>query len=123
MAKELKDFRQGDTKIIRIDYGTGVDITGFKFWFSLRKEFDDTTPVSQTSTTAGNHSLDDVANGLAYIQLESDDSSLIPVDKYYWDVQAADTSSPPIVTTLLPTVKLVKDKIAVLEQVTKTVIV
>lgn len=123
MAKELKDFRQGDTKVIKIDYGTGFDITGYKFWFSLRVDFDDANPTSQTSTTAGDHTLDDVANGVAYIQLESDDSISIPVGSYYWDVQASDAAAPPVITTLLPTIKLVKDKIAVLEHVTKTILV
>ncbi len=122
MAKELKDFRQGDTKNIRLDYGVGFSIVGYKFWFTLRTAFDDVNPIVQVATTAGNHPLDDVANGIAYLQLESDVSANIPVGKYFWDVQAATPSSPPVVTTLLPTIKNLKDKIEVLEQVTKVVV-
>lgn len=117
MAKELSDFRQGDTKKIRIDYGTGFDITGYMFWFTLRDDFN-TAIVTQVSTTAGDHPLDDVLNGVAYIQLESDDSKLIPAGKYVWDIQRAIPGVPPDVLTLLPTLKNVKDRIIVYEGVT-----
>lgn len=117
MAKELEDFRQGDTKKIKIDYGQGFDITGYKFWFTLREDFGSAI-VAQVSTVAGNHSLDDVANGIAYIQLESDVSKAIPTGKYVWDVQRAIPTTPPDVLTLLPTLKNVKDKIEVYAGVT-----
>jgi len=117
MAKELADFRQGDTKKIKIDYGDGFNITGYMFWFTLRDDFG-TTIVAQVSTTAGDHPLDDVANGIAYIQLESDVSKLIPAGKYVWDIQRSIPGTPPDVLTLLPTLKNVKDKIEVFEGVT-----
>ena len=105
MAKELKDFRQGDTKVIKIDYGVGFDITGYIFFFTLRNEFTDAGFVAQVKTTAGDHALDDVANGIAYLVLPSDTSLTIPVAKYVWDVQRVIPGSPPDVLTLLPTIK------------------
>ena len=116
MAKELADFRQGDTKKIKIDYGTGFDITGYQFWFTLRSDFGSAI-VAQVSTTAGDHALDDVANGIAYIQLDSDVSKEIPAGKYVWDIQRSIPAVPPDVLTLLPTLKNVKDKIIVYEGV------
>lgn len=118
MATELSDFRVGDTKIIKLFYGAGVDITGYKHWFTLRSTFDGAI-VAQVESLVGSHSLDDAANGLAYLQLESDASKLIPAAKYQWDVQRSDTSvSPPVVHTLLPSLKKYKEKIEVLEGVT-----
>ncbi len=117
MAKELNDFRQGDTKKIRINYGAGVDITGYIHWFTLRDSFGSPI-VTQVKSTAGDHPLDDIANGLAYLQLESDKSKLIPAGKYVWDVQRVIPLTPPDVLTLLPTLKNVNDKIQVFDGVT-----
>lgn len=118
MASEISDFRLGDTKIIKLFYGTGISIVGYKHWFTLRSDFDGAI-VAQVSSLAGSHSLDDVANGLAYLQLESDVSKTIPAGDYLWDIQRSDTSvNPPVVHTLLPSLKKYKDKIKVLEGVT-----
>lgn len=123
MAKELKDFRQGDTKVIKVDYGVGFDITGYIFWFTLRTDFDAVTPTAQVQTTAGSHALDDVANGIAYIELPSDVSLATPTGKYVWDIQRVIPGTPPNVLTLLPTIKYSsgssEDRIEVLPHVTK----
>lgn len=119
MAKDLSNFRQGDTKKIKIDYGTGFDVTGYKFWFTLRNNFGDVTFVAQASTTAGDNPLDDIANGLVWLFLESDVSKLIATGKYFWDVQRAIPGTPPDVLTLIPLEKNLKDKISVLDHVTK----
>lgn len=119
MAKELSDFRQGDTKKIKIDYGTGFDITDYKFWLTLREDFG-TVIIAQTSTVAGDHPLDDVLNGIAILQMDSDVTKTIPAGKYVWDIQRAIpvAGQPPDVLTLLPTNKNVKDKIEVFDGVT-----
>ena len=119
MAKELADFRQGDTKKIKIDYGTGFDITGYKFWFTLREELISNDIVAQVSTTVGDHPLDDPANGIAYIQMESDVTKTITPGEYVWDVQRVlPATTPPDVLTLLPTLKNAEDKIEVVAGVT-----
>lgn len=123
MAKELTNFRQGDTKKIEVNYGTGVDISGYKFWFTLRSKFEGPI-VAQTITTAGANAagpdlMDDILNGLVYLQMNSDITSLIPVGKYFWDIQRVrPNTNPPDVLTLRPTIKLSKDKIEILPQVT-----
>ena len=122
MAKYLNDFRQGDTKIIKIDYGTGVDITGWDFMFTMRTDFEDATPITaQVKTTAGDHTLDDVANGLAHIELDSTTSAAIPVEGYVYDVQRVKPNGalPVSVLTLLPPVADYDDILTVAPQVTK----
>jgi len=119
MAKELADFRQGDTKRVKIDYGAGVDITGYKFWLTLRSEYGDPVIVAQASSVAGTQSLDDVLNGIAFVQLESDVTKLIPPGKYVWDVQrVVPGTSPPDVLTLAPSIKNFNDKVQVFQDVT-----
>lgn len=124
MAEFLSDFRQGDTKIIKIDYGVGFDITGWDFFFTMRKDFEDGTPITaQVKTTAGNHSLDDVANGLAHLELDSITSAAIPADGYVYDVQRVKPNGalPVSVLTLLPPVSNFDDVLQVAPQVTKIV--
>lgn len=121
MAKELADFRQGDTKRIRINYGVGFDITGYEFFLTLKARFEDTINVAQVKTTAGNHPLDDVANGIAIIELPSDVSKSIPVGKYFYDIQRVIPGNPPDVLTILPSKENYKDKIEVLPDVTQEV--
>jgi len=119
MAKELEDFRQGDTKRVKIDYGTGVDITGYKHWLTLRVELGDTNIIAQAFSVAGSHALDQVSNGIAFVQLESDISKLIPPGKYVWDVQrVVPGTSPPDVLTLAPSIKNFNDKVQVFQGVT-----
>lgn len=121
MAKELADFRQGDTKRIRIDYGVGFDITGYEFFFTLKAKFEDTVNVAQVKTTAGDNPLDDVLNGVAIITLPSDISKSIPVGKYFWDIQRVIPGNPPDVLTILPSKEYYKEKIEILPDVTQEV--
>lgn len=117
MAKYLEDFRAGDTVTIRIDYGA-VDITGWKFWFTLKSKFDDASPVAQAVTTAGTGGLDDAVNGICYLTMPSDVTKTIPAGKYVYDVQRAIDGSPPDVKTLIPPVADYKDKLEVVDGVT-----
>ena len=119
MGTYVKDFRQGETKTIKINYGSGCDITGWKFWFTLRKEFNDTTFVAQATHTAGDDPNDDVANGLCYITMDSDVSELIPAGKYYYDVRVSKGGTPPVIRTIIPPIDDYKDKVEVVESVTK----
>lgn len=119
MSNYIKDFRQGDSKVIKIDYGVGVDATGWKFWITLRKELNSNTIIAQASTTAGDNELDDVANGIVYLTIDSDISYTIPVGKYYYDIQVSKGGVPPIINTILPPVDEYKDRIKVLQGLTK----
>lgn len=124
MAEFLSDFRQGDTKIIKIDYGTGFDITGWKFFFTMRLDFEEATPIAaQVKSTAGDHTLDDTANGLAHLELDSVTSAAIEAGGYIYDVQRVKPNGalPVSVLTILPPVASFDDLLTVAPQVTRIV--
>jgi len=122
MSDYIKDFRQGDSKIIKIDYGLGIDVTGWKFWITLKNELDDSNIVAQVSTTAGDDANDDLANGIVYLTIDSTTSLGIPSGKYYYDVQVSKGGNPPIIKTILPPIDDYKDRINVVPGLTKTTI-
>jgi len=122
MSDYITDFRQGDSKVIKIEYGTGVDITGWKFWFTMKTELDASTIIAQVSTTAGDDALDDVLNGLVYITLDSSTSYDITPGKYYYDVQVSKGGNPPVIKTILPPIEDYKDKITVVPGLTKVTV-
>lgn len=119
MGTYVSDFRQGDTKIIKVDFGNGVNITGWVFWFTLRKEFGDKNFVAQVTYNAGDNSMDDIFNGLAHITLDSDTSATIEPGKYYYDVQVSKGGTPPNIKTILPPIDDYKDRVTVVPGVTK----
>lgn len=119
MSDYITDFRQGDTKVIKIDYGTGVDITGWIFIFTMKAKLESATITAQVKTTAGDNPLDDVANGLCYITLDSDTSYTIAPGKYFYDVQVNKGGVPPVIKTILPPITDVNDKITVVAGATR----
>ena len=122
MSDYIRDFRQGDSKVIKIDYGIGVDITGWKFWFTMKTELDSSNIITQISTIAGDDTNDDVANGIVYITIDSLTSYSIPAGKYYYDVQVSKGGNPPFIKTILPPIEDYKDRITVVPGLTKTTI-
>lgn len=118
MAKYIADFRQGDTVKIKVAYDTATDITGYKYWFTVKTSFDDAdaSAVMQVETTAGDYAEDDPSNGVAYIVAPSTATTPIPSSKYYYDVQ--ELSPGGEVRTLVPPIADYKDKIFVAPQVT-----
>ena len=122
MSDYISDFRQGDSKVIKIDYGVGIDVTGWKFWMTMKTELDSSSYVAQVSTTAGDDANDDVANGIVYITIDSTTSYDIPAGKYYYDVQVSKGGNPPIIKTILPPIEDYKDRITVVQGLTKTTI-
>ena len=119
MGDYISNFRQGDSKIIKIDYGTGIDITGWKFWFTIKEDLESKKIIAQVITTAGDDPNDDVLNGLVYITLDSATSETIPPDKYYYDVQVSKGGVPPIIKTIIPPVADYKDRVIVVPGVTQ----
>ena len=117
MSKYLKNFRRGDTKLIRVDYDT--DITGWTFWFTLRKEFADAAFVLQIKTNPGDHALDDPAAGIVHFEIQSDASKTLEPYDYVWDIQVSKGGTPPDITTILPPVEDVRDRLTVLYDVTQ----
>lgn len=121
MALYLKDFRQGDTVTIKIDYGTGVNISGFKFWLTLKTNFtdEDVSAALQHSTTAGDTASDDVANGIAYLIIPASLTKNVTPNKYYYDLQALAPSGD--IKTIIPPVEDYKDRVLVIPEVTKAI--
>jgi len=117
MSDYIQDFRQGNTKVIKIDYGKGVDITGWVFYFTLKEDIDDTNNAMQVTTTAGDNALDDVDNGLAFLTVDSDVSALVTPDKYFWSLQVDKGGTPKDITTLLPPIDDWKDKVEVVKAI------
>lgn len=120
MANKLSNFRQGDTKTIRvIDTTVDVDITGRKMMFTLRSEFEDVDFVAQVITTAGDHTDDDIPNNTMIVEMGSDITKDIPVGHYYYDLQYVVSGTPPVVKTITPSEEFLRERIEVLPQVTK----
>ena len=118
----ITDFRQGDTKFVQIDYGDLVDITGYIHFLTLRENFEDASPVvAQVKAATGSHVLDQVLNGKAFLELDSDLSTTIPVGAYVYDVQRVkpNGANPVDVLTLYPSVTDLNKVIQVAPQVTK----
>lgn len=117
MSEYIEDFRQGNTKVIKIDYGKGIDITGWTFYLTLKENIDDTSNIAQVSSVAGSDPMDDAVNGLAYLTLDSTTSASIEPGKYYWSLQVDKGGSPPVIKTLLPPIDDYKDKVEVVKAI------
>lgn len=114
----LPDFRQGDDYSIEIQYPTGTDITGYKFYVTLKETFDDldAAAIMQHSSVAGTAPLDTPLTGKCFLTVPAAVTTLVPPGSYYYDLQAIDTSGH--IVTLAPPVSEYKHRIAVIPQVT-----
>lgn len=115
MATYLEDIRQGDTKVIRLDYGKEVDITGWKAYFILRENLDDTTNLYQVMTTAGDNAADDIANGLFHITLTAADTAQLEPNSKGLAYAVKVDKGNGIIKTLLPPLDDPNDKIKVID--------
>ena len=115
MAQYIEDIRQGDTVVIAIDYGQGIDITGWIFYFVLRNELSDSTNVLQVEVTAGTNADDDVVNGLAHLTVSSTETALLKPGKYYYAIKVNKGGSPSVIKTLVPPVDDANDKVTVVD--------
>ena len=108
-------LRQGDTEKLKLDYGGDNDITGFKWWLTLKEEFDqpDAEAALQVSTAAGDHVDDDPAHGIAYLVF----TVTAPAGCYYYDLQ--ERSAAGEIRTLLPLQEDYRTKLRVYPQVTQ----
>ena len=115
MTQYIPDFRRGDTTDIKIQYPTGVDITGYKFWLTLKNNFEDSDAdaVYQISTVAGDNDNDDPVHGLVYLTIDI----RIEAGKYYWDIQSK--SPDGIIKTIAPPISDYKNKVTVIPDITE----
>ena len=113
MASTIADFYRGDTKTYAFNFGTGLDITGWKIYLTFKEnaDDDDSSAIVQVSNTAGDNASDDIANGLMYVTLSSLESAKFePNIKYYYGFQRIVAGSPPDIKTLLTgKVKVLQD--------------
>lgn len=124
MAKYLRDMRVGDEYIVQINYGTGVDITGYKFWLTLKASPDlpDDQAALQYTTVAGDEVNDDVLNGLAHLVVPSNITKTVAAGEYYYDVQAKRPDADGVgITTLVPPITDMEDLIAVYQEITRAI--
>lgn len=112
MAKYISDFRQGDTKRLKIAYAT--DITGYQFKLTLLTDFGKVASLVVT-TTAGDDPSDVPLEGLAYIEMTSTQSATLSPGKYYYFVQRIITGTPDDIYTIMPPIKDYKDKVLVVD--------
>ena len=119
MAQFLQDIRQGDEYIIKINFGTTNNITGFEFWLTIKSDFDlpDSEAVLQFTTTAGDYSGDDPIHGLVYMVIPSSVTGAAEAGHYFYDLQCKTSTGE--ITTIVPPVDSYKDRILIAPEVTK----
>jgi hypothetical protein len=114
MSSYITDIRQGDTKVIKIDYGKNVDVTGWKVYFILRTSLGDSDNLFQTFTTAGDNALDDIANGLIFLTITAAETALLePSSGLAYAVKVDKGNS--VIKTILPPIDDPLDKIKVID--------
>ena len=120
-SKHLPDLRQGDDYSIEIKYPAGTNITGYKFYFTMKNAFEDldTAAVLQHSSVAGTSLLDIPLTGVCFLTVPAATTALAPAGAYYYDLQAIDASGH--VMTLAPPIAEYKHKLTVIPQVTMTI--
>jgi hypothetical protein len=128
MSDYLPDLRQGDEYTLCIDMANdGVnptDLTGYKAWFTLKKDFADldSQAALQFSSVAGDNASDTPLLGKIYLVIPSSIMSNVEAGVYFYDVQVkrpgADGEG---IKTLLPPWDNPLDTIQVLAQVTRAI--
>jgi hypothetical protein len=122
MSKYLQAMRAGDDYNLKLTVTAintlPVDITGYKFYFTVKSSFDETdlNAVLQFSTTAGDNPNDDIPNGVCYLSVPAALTKVIPQGKYFWDIQQTVGTK---ITTLLPPPVDFEDLLIVVPEVTK----
>lgn len=96
---DLTLFR-GDTKTYRFTFP--YDITGIQIHFTIKEDITDPNQRAAltVSTTAGDNALDDPVNGILYLTLESNQTSKLSVQEYYFGISKVITDTIDKVTTL-----------------------
>lgn len=117
--KHLPNLRQGDDYVVEIAYNPVIDITGFKFYLTLKSSFDiqDDAAELQYSTVAGNSLLDNPTAGICFLTVPASVMSNVKAGDYYYDLQAI--TSTGMIETLLPPIEDYKFKLKVIPQVTR----
>ena len=119
MAKsKLNSFFRGDTVTYTLSFkdkdGTPIDISGHIFWFTLKTKLEDADAAAVFQKQITFPADTESQNGRGNLSLSSIETGDIPPGDYYYDFQKVIPGNPPIVYTY------VRDKISVLQDVTRT---
>lgn len=119
MATYIQDIRQGDDYVLKFNYGSTNDITGFEFTLTVKESFSDTdaNAVLQYSSTAGSDSADNPLIGIAYLRVPAYLTKNAQAGIYYYDVQVKTPTGN--IATLIPPVDDYKDKVVIAPEVTR----
>ena len=115
MAKYLQDIRQGDSRTIRIDYGTGFIITGWTFYFTMKLDIDQVSADVEISTNVGDHAEDDALNGIVNIYVPDTVTAALAPNSYYYSIKRSDNDATPDIKTILPPIDDYKDRLKVVK--------
>lgn len=121
MAKHLPSIRQGDDYKFAVNFPAGTNITGVRFFLTLKNGFDDldSAAVLQHTHTAGTGADDDALNGSCVFAVPAAITATIPAGAYFYDFQAVFTNDE--VLTLAPPIEEYKVKLSVIPQVTRAI--
>jgi hypothetical protein len=119
MAKHLPTIRQGDDYKVRVNFPAGTDITGARFFLTLKNSFDDDdgAAVLQWVHLVGSGENDDAQNGFCLIAIPASVTAQIPAGAYLYDFQATFANNERV--TLAPPIEEYKVKLTVIPQVTR----
>lgn len=108
--KNLPSLVRGDDWVIKLTLtseGSAIDITGHKFWLTLKSSIDDADPGAlQVSVTGAGA---DALNGVVYVVAPRADTQNVAPTTYYYDIQHLDISSDTMQTILIGRANVVKD--------------
>lgn len=128
MSSYLPDLRQGDEYTIVIDMSNGgvnqTDLTGYKAWFTLKKDILDTDEQAalQFSSVVGANDADNPTGGIMYLVIPSSIMNGIESGVYFYDVQIKRPGAAGEgIKTLLPPWDDPNDTIQVLPQITRAI--
>lgn len=93
MTNTSLQFYRGDDVTINVTVqdsdDNAIDITGYTFWFTMKKQQDDTDAQAVIQKSVTSHTTP--ASGLTAFSLSKTDTN-IAVDSYYYDIQMKDAS-------------------------------
>jgi len=132
MANHIPNMRVGDEYtleiVIKKKDGSAQDLTGYKFWLTLKAGADlnaaaaltDDDATLQYSTTAGDNPEDDVVGGVVYLVIPSTTMKNVVAGDYFYDVQAKKPGADGEgIITIVPPITEVDDVITVFPEITQ----
>lgn len=104
ISKHLPHIRQGDTYSFALKYPETINLTGYKWYFTLKEAFTDldSEAILDYSKLAGDNSLDMPTTGMCFFVIPPSITENLPAGAYYYSFVSlsplglVDTLAPPI---------------------------